>query len=92
MTNPSLSPALRAAADGLCALEAATGADHRSGVLAGPRRLRPIHPPGSAAIDWEAAIIALGAGELPSSTGERRDIVELADSQQTCQEAGRVSI
>jgi hypothetical protein len=30
------------------------------------------HGTGTAAIDWEAAISALGAGGLPSSGGERR--------------------
>ena len=34
---------------------------------------------GTAAIDWEAAITALDAGELPSSAGERR-MLELAAS------------
>jgi hypothetical protein len=49
-------------------------ADHRPRHLARPRRLRPLHHhgTGTAAIDWEAAIAALGAGELPSSGGEKQ--------------------
>ena len=73
MTLP-LPAALRAAADGLYALEAATGLIIAHGTwLAREDFARFIHHgTGTAAIDWEAAIGALHAGELPSSGGERR--------------------
>ncbi|SRR6266851_173369 len=79
MTASSLPAALRAAADGLYALEAATGLiiAHASW-LAREDFTRFIHvgtsisDPGTelASIDWEAAIRALDAGELPSSSAE----------------------
>jgi len=81
MTASSLPAALRAGADGLYPLEAATGLiiAHASW-LAREDFTRFIHAgtsindPGTrlASIDWEAAIGALDAGELPSSGGERR--------------------
>ena len=42
--------------------------------MARPRRLRRFihHGTEAASIDWEAAITALDAGELPSSAGEKR--------------------
>jgi hypothetical protein len=46
MTAPPLPAALRAGAEGLYALEAATGLDHRTRHMArSHRRLRPLHPP-----------------------------------------------
>jgi len=81
MTASSLPAALRAGADGLHALEAATGLiiAHASW-LAREDFARFIHvgtsitDPGTemASIEWKAAIYAPGAGELPSSGGERR--------------------
>src|SRR5216683_687505 len=81
MTASSLPAALRGAAGGLYAIEAATGLiiAHASW-LAREDFTRFIHvgtsisDPGTelASIDWEAAIRALDAGELPSSGGERR--------------------
>jgi hypothetical protein len=78
MTASSLPAALRAGADGLYALEAATGLiiAHASW-LAREDFARYIHAgtsitdPGTemASIDWEAAISALDADELPSSGG-----------------------
>jgi hypothetical protein len=74
MTAPPLPAALRAAADGLYALEAATGLIIAHGTwLDRDDFARFIHRgPGTAAIDWETAIGALDAGELPSSAGEKR--------------------
>jgi hypothetical protein len=81
MTTASLPAALRAAAEGLYALEAATGLiiAHASW-LAREDFARFIHAGTSvsdprtklASIDWETAISALDAGKLPSSGGERR--------------------
>ncbi len=81
MTASSLPAALRAGASGLYPLEAATGLiiahaswltreDFAGFIHAGTS----ITEPGTelASIDWEAAISALDAGELPSSGGERR--------------------
>ena len=69
MTASSLPAALRAAAEGLYALEAATGLIIAHGTwLDRDDFARFIHHgTGTAAIDWEAAIGALDAGELPSS-------------------------
>ncbi len=81
MTAPWLPAALRAGADGIYALEATTGL-----IIAHATWLdredfaRFIHVRASitdpavelASIDWEAAISALNAGELPSSGGEQR--------------------
>jgi hypothetical protein len=73
MTLP-LTAALRAAAEGLYALEAATGLIIAHGTwLTRDDFARFIHHgTDAAAIDWEAAITALDVGELPSSSGEKR--------------------
>lgn len=74
MTAPSLPAALRAGAEGLYALEAATGLiiAHRTWLARDDFTSFIQHGPGTAAIDWEAAVAALQAGGLPSSGGERR--------------------
>jgi hypothetical protein len=75
MTAPtSLPSALRAAASGLCALEAATGLISAQESWLGRDDFARfiLRGPGTAAIDWEGAITALDAGELPCSGGERR--------------------
>jgi hypothetical protein len=81
MTASSLPAALRAGADGLYAIEAATGlVIANASWLARDDFARFIHVGTSitdprtelAGIDWAAAISALDAGELPSSGGERR--------------------
>ena len=75
MTVSSLPAALRAGAEGLYALEAATGLiiAHGTWLDRDDDFGRFIcHGPGTAAIDWEAAIDALHAGGLPCSAGERR--------------------
>ncbi len=75
MTASSLPAALRAGAEGLYALEAATGLiiAHGTWLARGDDFGRFIHHgAGPAAIDWEAAIDALHGGRLPCSAGERR--------------------
>jgi hypothetical protein len=74
MTASSLPAALWAAAEGLYALEAAKGLIIAHGTwLARDDFARFIHHgTGTAAIDWEAAISALDAGDLPSSAWEKR--------------------
>jgi len=81
MTDPQLQAALRAAADGLYALEAGTGMILAHGTWPAREDFRcfihvadSITDPGTelASIDWEAAISALDAGEFPSSSGEKR--------------------
>ena len=74
MTVLSLPTALRAGAEGLYALEAATGLNIAHGTwLARDDFACFVHRgTGSAAIDWVAAITALDASELPSSAGEKR--------------------
>jgi hypothetical protein len=74
MTAPSLPAALRAVADGLYALEAATGLIIAHGTWLERGDFQPFisHGTGTAAIDWEAAITALDAGGLPSSAGEKQ--------------------
>ncbi len=75
MTASSLPAALRAGAEGLYALEAATGLIIAHGTwLARDDDFGCFihHGDGAAAIDWEAAIDALHAGRLPRSGGERR--------------------
>ena len=74
MTAPSLPAALRAAAEGIHALEAATGLIIAHGTWLDRDDFACFvhHGTGTAAIDWEAAIAALDAGELPSSAGEKR--------------------
>ncbi|MGH3191387.1 MAG: hypothetical protein ACRDPY_18425 [Streptosporangiaceae bacterium] len=74
MTGASLPAALRAAAEGLYALEAAAGLIIAHGTwLERDDFARFVHHgAGAAAIDWEAAVTALDAGGLPSSAGEKR--------------------
>jgi hypothetical protein len=74
MTVPPLPAALRAAAEGLYALEAATGLiiAHGTWLERSDFACFVHHGTGAAAIDWEAAITALDAGRLPSSAGEKR--------------------
>ena len=74
MTAPPLPAALRAAAEGLYVLEAATGLIIAHGTWLGRSDFTRFihHGAGIAAIDWEAAIDALQAGRLPCSAGERR--------------------
>ncbi len=74
MTASSLPAALRAGADGLYALEAATGLiiAHGTWLARDDFKCFIHHGTGTAAIDWETAIGALDAGRLPSSGGERR--------------------
>jgi len=81
MTASSLPAALRAGADGLCAIEAATGlVIANASWLARDDFARFTHVGTSitdprtelAGIDWQAAITALDAGGLPSPGGERR--------------------
>jgi hypothetical protein len=74
MTVLSLPAALRAGAEGLYALEAATGLIIAHGIWLERDDFSCFihHGVGPAAIDWEAAITALDAGELPSSAGEKR--------------------
>jgi len=77
----SLPAAIRAAAEGICTLEAAAGLIIAHGTwLARDDFARFVHrDAGAAAIDWEAAVVALDAGGLPCSGGERR-ILRLAAS------------
>jgi len=81
MTDSSLQAALRAGAEGLYAPEAGAGPLIAHGAWPGRedfgRFIRTgdsLTNPGTelAAVDWEAAIIALDAGEFPSSSGEKR--------------------
>jgi hypothetical protein len=74
MTVQSLPAALRAAAQGIYALEAATGliVAHRTWLERDDFAPFIHHDTDTAAIDWEAAIGALDIGELPSSAGEKR--------------------
>jgi hypothetical protein len=74
MTASSLPSGLRAAAEGLFTLEAATGLIIAHGTWLGRDDFASFihHGTGTAAIDWEAAIGALDIGELPSSAGEKR--------------------
>jgi hypothetical protein len=73
MTASSLPAALRAAAEGLYTLEAAAGLIIAHGTWLGRDDFARFihHGTGTSAIDWEAAISALDAGELPSSAGEK---------------------
>jgi hypothetical protein len=74
MTAASLPAALEAAAEGLYAREAATGLiiAHGTWLARDDFGCFIHHGTGTASIDWEAAIGALDAGELPSSGGEKR--------------------
>jgi hypothetical protein len=72
--TPPLPAALRAAAEGLCTPGAATGLIIAHGTWLGRDDFARFthHGTGAAAIDREAAISALHAGELPSPGGQRR--------------------
>jgi hypothetical protein len=74
MTGSPIQAALRAGADGLCALEAGTGLIIAHGCWAERCDFGCFihHGTATAAIDWDAAIAALDAGGLPSSGGEKR--------------------
>jgi hypothetical protein len=74
MTVLSLPAALRADAEGLYALEAATGLiiTHGTWLERDDFSCFIRHGNGAAAIDWEAAITALDADSIPSSAGEKR--------------------
>jgi hypothetical protein len=75
MTTTSLPAALRAAAEGLYALEAATGLIIAHGTWLDRHDFSSrfiYHGTRTAAVDWEAAVAALDAGELPGSGGEKR--------------------
>jgi hypothetical protein len=73
VTATSLPAALCAAAEGICTLEAATGLviAHGTWLARDDFGCFIHHSTGTASIDWEAAIGALDAGELPSSGGEK---------------------
>jgi hypothetical protein len=86
MTPASLAAALRACAAGLYPLEAgvalliSSGAFlHRAGFAGQFIEYGTSGGTEMAAVDWDAAITALGSGGLPSSGGERR-ILMLAAS------------
>lgn len=81
MTASSLPAALRAGAQGLYTLEAATGLiiAHGTWLARDDFREHVYHGTGTATIDWEAVTRALNAYELPSSAGERR-LLQLAAS------------
>jgi hypothetical protein len=74
MTASSLLAALRAGAEGLYSLEAATGLiiAHGTWLARDDFACFIQHGAGTAAVDWDAAIGALDGGGLPSSGGERR--------------------
>jgi len=74
MTDPSLRAALRAGAEGLYAVEAATGlmTAHATWLERNDFACFIPHGTSTAAIDWEAAITALDVGGLPSSAGKKR--------------------
>lgn len=75
MTTTSLPAALRAAAEGLYAIEAATGLfiAHGTWLHREDFSSRVIyHGTRKATVGGEAAVAALDAGELPGSGGERR--------------------
>jgi hypothetical protein len=74
MTSSPLQAALRAGAAGLYALEGGTGLVIAHGTWTSRQDFGCFihHGPGTAAIDWEAAVAALDAGLLPASGGEKR--------------------
>jgi ABC-type phosphate transport system ATPase subunit len=74
MTAPSLPAALQAGAEGLYALEAATGLiiAHGTWLTRDDFTCLIHHGTKTAAIDWEAVTATLETGGLPSSGGERR--------------------
>ena len=89
MTADDLAAALRACAAGLCPLEAGTGLliangtflhrdDFTSRFITVATSISDGTSP-MAAVDWDAAVTALHAGELPCSGGERR-VLELSSS------------
>jgi len=89
MTADDLAAALRACAAGLYPLEAGTGLlisngtflhrdDFTSRFITVATSISDGTSP-MAAIDWDAAVTALHAGELPCSGGERR-VLELSSS------------
>ena len=89
MTADDLTAALRACAAGLYPVEAGTGLliangaflhrdDFTSRFVSAGTSISDGTTP-MAAIDWDAAITALHAGELPCSGGERR-VLELSSS------------
>lgn len=81
MTDPSLAAALRAGAAGVYTTEAAAELIIAHGTWLGREDFQQFihHGRGTAAIDWEAAATAMGAGGLPSSSGEKR-MLQLAAS------------
>jgi len=81
MTASPLPAALRAGAQGLYTLEAATSLIIAHGTWLSREDFRShiYRGPGTAAIDWEAVTWALNAGALPSSAGERK-LLQLAAS------------
>jgi hypothetical protein len=90
MTVPSLPAALRAAAEGIYALESATGLIIAHGTWLDRTDFTRFvhHGTGTAAIDWEAAVAALDAGGLPSSAGEQRTAASCDDSRRSRVAAG----
>jgi hypothetical protein len=74
MTATPLAAPLRAAASGILTIEAATGLIITHGTWLDRADFARFihHGTGTAAVDWEAAIAALDAGDLPSSAGEKR--------------------
>jgi len=78
---PPLPDALRAGAQGVYTLEAATSLIIAHGTWLAREDFRDhiYHATQTATIDWEAVSRALNAGELPSSAGENR-LLKLAAS------------
>jgi hypothetical protein len=82
-----LARAVRAGADGICALEAAceliisTGWLHRDDFarFIRPETLATSPATELAEIDWQAVVTSRGTGQLPCSSGERR-VLDLAAS------------
>ena len=89
MTASSLQAALRAGAQGLYVLEAATGLNIAHGTwLDREDFVCFVHcGTGTAAIDWEAVISALEGGGLPSSAGECRMLASRPASPTTSRSA-----